>query len=167
MPVADRFPGTPWGEEALLSLANHYQKDALDDGAAPWWRRLLAEYPDGRYAERAAWRAGWVDYRAGRFEEAAQTFETTARRRPPGTATAGLLYWSGRSQLALGQDERARALFRETVERYKNAYHGVRAQDALARMGGVVAATAGAHGRAPVPELPCPSRAPAAPASCC
>jgi outer membrane protein assembly factor BamD (BamD/ComL family) len=58
-----RFPGTPWGEEALLSLANHYQKDALDDGAAPWWQRLLAEYPDGRYAERAAWRVGWRDYR--------------------------------------------------------------------------------------------------------
>ena len=140
MPVADRFPGTPWGEEALLSLANHYQKDALDDGAAPWWRRLLAEYPDGRYAERAAWRVGWGDYRASRFEQAAQTFEGTARRRPPGTATPGLLYWSGRARLALGQDDRARELFRETIERYKNAYHGVRAQDALARMGGVATA---------------------------
>jgi outer membrane protein assembly factor BamD (BamD/ComL family) len=71
LPVADRFPATPWGEEALLSLANHYQKDALDDGAAPWWRRLLSEYPDGRYAERAAWRAGWGDYRAKHFEQAA------------------------------------------------------------------------------------------------
>lgn len=140
VPVADRFPGTPWGEEALLSLANHYQKDALDDAAAPWWRRLLAEYPDGRYAERAAWRSGWTDYRAGRFREAAQTFETTARRRSSGTATAGLLYWAGRSQLALGENDRARELFRETIERYKNAYHGVRAQDALARLGGVAPA---------------------------
>ncbi len=156
VPVAERFPGTPWGEEALLSLANHYQKDALDDDAAPWWRRLLAEYPDGRYAERAAWRAGWVDYRARRFQEAAQTFETTARRRPAGTATAGLLYWSGRSQLALGQQDRARALFRETVERYKNAYHGVRAQDALARMGGVAAAASALTSEPPAPELPLP-----------
>ena len=136
VPVAERYRGTPWGEDALLALANHYQKDALDDTAAPWWRKLLAEYPDGRYAERAAWRSGWSDYRAGRYEEAAQTFENTARRRPPGVATPGLLYWSGRARLALGQNDRARELLAETVQRYKNTYHGLRAQDALARLAG-------------------------------
>ncbi len=136
VPVAERFRGTPWGEEALLALANYYQKDALDDSAAPWWRRLLAEYPDGRYVERAAWRAGWADHQAGRFRAAAETFEQTARRRPPGPATAGLLYWSGRARLALGESDRARDLFVETVRRYKHAYHGVRAREALARLGG-------------------------------
>ncbi len=100
--VADRFPGTPWGEEALLSLANHYQKDALDDAALPWWRRLVAEYPQGRYVERAAWRAGWADYRARRYAAAAQTLETTARLRPPSGSTAGFLYWSARARLGTG-----------------------------------------------------------------
>ncbi len=154
--VADRFPGTPWGEEALVSLANHYQKDALDEGAAPWWRRLLAEYPDGRYAERAAWRAGSSDYRASRFDQAAQIFEATARRREPGSATAGLLYWSGRSRLALGQSDRARQLFVETVRRYKHAYHGIRAQDALARVGGVSAVPPTLTAEGPPLELPLP-----------
>jgi soluble lytic murein transglycosylase len=156
IPVADRFRGTPWGEDALLALANHFQKDALDDSAAPWWRRLLAEYPDGRYAERAAWRAGWGDFRAGRFQAAADTFETTARRRPPGSATAGLLYWSGRARLALGDGERARALFVETIQRYKNAYHGVRAQDALARLGGSVPPAVAPDGIPPQLTLPEP-----------
>jgi soluble lytic murein transglycosylase len=154
--VADRFRGTAWGEEALLSLANHYQKDALDEGAAPWWRRLLAEYPEGRYVERAAWRAGWSDYRAGRFEQAAQTFETTARRRAPGSATAGLLYWSGRSRLALGQQPEARRLFVETVERYKHAYHGMRAQEALARIGAGPARAPAVLGAEPTFEPPLP-----------
>ncbi|MFI4944773.1 MAG: transglycosylase SLT domain-containing protein, partial [Burkholderiales bacterium] len=156
IPVTDRFPGTPWGEDALLALANHFQKDALDDSAAPWWRRLLAEYPDGRYAERAAWRAGWGDFRAGRFQAAADTFETTARRRPPGSATAGLLYWSGRARLAQGDGERARALFVETIQRYKNAYHGVRAQDALARLGGSVPPAVAPDGIPPQLTLPEP-----------
>ncbi len=156
--VADRFRGTPWGEEALLALANHYQKDALDESAAPWWRRLLAEYPDGSYAERAAWRAGWSDYRAGRYELAAQTFETTARRRPPGSATPGLLYWSGRARVALGRTDAARQLFAETIQRYKHAYHGVRAQDALARLGGPVTARASISAEPPAfePWLPEP-----------
>jgi soluble lytic murein transglycosylase len=156
IPVADRFRGTPWGEEALLALANHFQKDALDESAATWWRRLLAEYPDGRYVERAAWRAGWSDYQAGRFQAAADTFESTARRRAPGSATPGLLYWSGRARLALGESDRARALFVETIQRYKHAYHGVRAQDALARLGGSVPASAPPDVVLPLAPLPEP-----------
>jgi soluble lytic murein transglycosylase len=132
--VADRFPGTPWGEEALLSLANHYQKDAHDEEALPYYRRLLAEYPDGRYVERATWRTAWADYRAGRFEAAAQALERAARLRPPGSATPAFLYWAGRSRAAIGQMDRARQLLEETVQRYKYAYHGIRAGAWLAKL---------------------------------
>ncbi len=154
--VADRFPGTQWGEEALVSLANHYQKDALDDGALPWWQRLVAEYPQGRYVERAAWRTGWGDYRARRYEAAAQLFETTARLRPPSGSTAGFLYWSARSRLALGQSDRARALLAETIQRFKHAYHGVRASEELARLGGGSAPQAVLVATTPPPEAPLP-----------
>ena len=72
----------------------------------------VAEYPRRplRRARGVARRAGG-DYRAGRFEGAAQLFETTARLRPPSGSTAGFLYWAARSRLALGQGDRARALF--------------------------------------------------------
>jgi soluble lytic murein transglycosylase len=154
--VADRFPGTPWAEEALLSLANHYQKDALDDAALPWWRRLVAEYPQGRYVERATWRAGWADYRARRYAAAAQVLETTARLRPPSGSTAGFLYWSARARLAMGETERARLLLAETVQRYKHAYHGVRAREALGRIGGYPAPPAALVATTPPPEAPLP-----------
>jgi soluble lytic murein transglycosylase len=154
--VADRFPGTPWGEEALLSLANHYQKDALDDAALPWWRRLVAEYPEGRYVERAAWRVGWADYRARRYDAAAQVFETTARLRPPSGSTPGFLYWSARARLAMGQADRARLLLAETVQRYKHAYHGVRARQALGRLGRSAAPPAALLPAVPPPEPPLP-----------
>jgi soluble lytic murein transglycosylase len=154
--VADRFPGTPWGEEALLSLANHYQKDALDDPALPWWRRLLAEYPSGRYVERAAWRVGWADYRARRYEAAAYVFESTARLRPPSGATPGFLYWSARARLAMGQPDRARLLLAETVQRYRHAYHGVRAREALAPLGGWPAPAAAVDVVVAAPEAPLP-----------
>jgi soluble lytic murein transglycosylase len=150
--VADRFPGTPWGEEALLSLANSYQKDALDGAALPWWRRLLAEYPDGRYVERAAWLVGWADYRAARYEQAAQTLETAARLRPPSGSTAGFLYWSARARMAMGQYDRARLLLAETVERYKHAYHGIRARETLARLGGATGPPAALTAVVPPPE---------------
>jgi soluble lytic murein transglycosylase len=132
--VASSYPGTPWGEEALLHLANHYQKDAFHEQAAPHWRRLLAGYPQGRWAERAAWRVGWADFRAGRYEECAQVLERVARSRRQTNATAGFLYWAGRARAELGQTDRARQLLEETVRRFKNAYHGIRAQEALAQL---------------------------------
>lgn len=132
--VAARFPGSEWAEEALLALANHYQKDARDEEALPYYRRLLEEFPEGRYYERASWRVGWGDYRAGRFEQAAQVMEKTARLRPRANVTPGLLYWSGRARKELGQLERARALLDETYRRYKHAYHGIRAREALGQL---------------------------------
>jgi soluble lytic murein transglycosylase len=154
--VADHFPGTPWGEEALLSLANYYQKDALDEQALPWWRRLVADYPHGRYVERAAWCAGWADYRARRYEAAALLFETSARLRPPSGSTPGFLYWSARARLAMGQTERARLLLAETVQRYKHAYHGVRAREALARLGGFPTPPPSLVAETPPPEASLP-----------
>jgi soluble lytic murein transglycosylase len=132
--VAALFPGTPWGEEALLALANHYQKDARDDEALPYFRRLLEGYPAGRYADRAAWRVGWGEYRQGRFEEAAREFEKAARLQPTGNFTPGMLYWAGRARKELGQIDRAQQLLVETVQRYKRVYHGLRAEETLARL---------------------------------
>jgi soluble lytic murein transglycosylase len=106
--------------------------------------------------ERAAWRTGWGDYRAHRHEAAAQTLETTARLRPPSGWTAGFLYWSARARAALGQTERARMLLAETVQRYKHAYHGLRAAEALARLGGAAPPRAALLAVAPLPDPPFP-----------
>jgi soluble lytic murein transglycosylase len=151
--VADRFPGTPWAEEALLQLANEYQKDARDGEAVPYWRRIFEQYPEGRYAERACWRVSWADYRAGRYELAAQSLEKTARLRAPSSATAGFLYWAGRARAAQGQTESARVLYEETERRYRYAYHGLRAREALKRLPPAPAAT----------SVPAPSLLPASP----
>jgi soluble lytic murein transglycosylase len=132
--VARRFPATPWAEEAWLALANEYQKDARLDEAVPYFRNLLAQFPEGRYADRATWRVAWADIRAGRYEDAAQSLERAARARPTASAVPGFLYWAGRSRAALKQDDRARALLQEAVRRYKHTYHGLRAEEALAQL---------------------------------
>lgn len=132
--VATAFAGTAWGEEALLSLANHYQKDARDDEALPYYRRLLDGYPDGRNFDRAGWRVGWGEFRAGSYADAAKTLERVARLKPSSGYAAGMLYWAGRAKQAMGDTPGARALLQEVVARYKNSYHGFRAQDALQRL---------------------------------
>lgn len=132
--VVERFPGTAWSEEALLQLANNWQKDARDAEAVPYFRRLLKDSPNGRYLERATWRVGFFDFQAARYEDAATLLEGTARRREPGMSTPGFLYWAGRARAAQGQTDRARALYDETARRFKHSYHGLRAREALAQL---------------------------------
>jgi len=132
--VTKRFSGTPWAERALFDLGNHYQKDMHTGQALPFYRRLLTEFPDGRYVERATWYVGWGDYLARRYEPAATTFEATARLRPTANPTPSFLYWAARARLELSQQGRARQLLEETVQRYKNSYYGLRAAEALAEI---------------------------------
>jgi soluble lytic murein transglycosylase len=129
--VADRFKGSPWAEEALLDVAHSYQKDGRDAEAAPWFRRMADEHPRGRHGDAAMWRAGWDEYRAGRYDDAAARFEKAARERPPSSYTSGFLYWAARARKEKGDDGRARELLEETVRRFKHTYHGQRAAEVL------------------------------------
>ena len=129
--VADRYPGTVWAEDALLSLGYFYLKDMKDDEAMPHLRRLLDAFPQGRYADRTTWWLGWWHYRNGRAAEAAEMFERAVQTHPPTYYTPGFLYWAARARAALGQNDRAHALYAEAVRRYKYRYHGQKAAEAL------------------------------------
>jgi len=129
--VASSFPGTPWAEDALLSLANHYLKDRRHGEAAPYLSRILREFPDGRYVDRATWNVGWWEYRSGRFQGAVDLWEKAARQRPATGWAPQFLYWAARARAALLQHDRASGLYQETVRRYKHTYHGLLAAQAL------------------------------------
>ena len=132
--VATKFAGTPWGEEALMSLATHYLKDALHEPSLPYLRRLLREYPEGKNADRATWWVGLAEMRARRPAEAAQLMEAAARRSSSVTMTPGFLYWAARARLEAGDAERGRTLLDETIRRFKYSYHGLRATEARRRL---------------------------------
>lgn len=131
--VADRFPGTPWAEDALLAVASDAERDGDVAGAVALYRRLLKNHPDGRYVDRAVRRVTWADYKAGRLVAAATTLEAAARERS-GNAVAGFLFWAGRARADLGQLDRARTLLEETVRRFKAHYYGIRARETLASL---------------------------------
>lgn len=129
--VVSAHPNTEWAEEALLSLAHHYLKDARYAEAVPYFQRMLATFPDGRYLERASWWTGWWEYLSGRMESAAAIYENVAAKRPESLSSAGALYWAGRAWQRLGQHEKSQELFAETVRRFKHTYHGLRAGEEL------------------------------------
>lgn len=129
--IAVRYQGTVWGERALFALGDHFQKDALDARASPYYRRVLDEYARGDYLIRATWRVGWADYRAGSWSAAAQTFERAAALRPNEPATGIFLYWAARAHLQLGAVQQATRMLGDVVSRFNHTYHGLKAAGLL------------------------------------
>jgi soluble lytic murein transglycosylase len=132
--IVARHPGTPWAEEALQALGLSYLKDARFAEATPYFKQMQHDFPDGALAERATWWTGLGEIREGHFEAAAILLEGAARRWASSSLTPGFLFWAAQARLSAGDTPRARALFEETIRRYKYAYHGRRATLALAKL---------------------------------
>jgi soluble lytic murein transglycosylase len=118
------FPTSEWAAEALNSLALHYLVVDEDDEADLVFRELAQKFPKHRYAERAAWKAGWAAYRGQRFAEAITFFETAAAAFPRADYRPSWLYWAGRSRDQLNDTTTANERYRLVVADYRNSYYG-------------------------------------------
>jgi TolA-binding protein len=118
------FPESTWTEEALNHLATFYIQQDRDAEADAVLRAMYAKFPRGRYAERAAWKAGWASYRGGDMREAARIFETAAVAFPRSDYRPAWLYWSGRARDAMDDSAGSTARFQLTITDYRNSYYG-------------------------------------------
>jgi len=153
--VAD-FPESEWSAETLNNLAQFYLTTDDDEAADQVFREILAKFPRHRYAERAAWKAGWADYRARRFAEAAAIFESAAVTFPRADTRPAWLYWSGRARDQVGDQSTANTRYRLAVTVYANTYYGRLATGILASRGQPM--TVDAFG--PVPAIATPPKTP-------
>jgi soluble lytic murein transglycosylase len=120
----EKFPTSDWTEETLNNLASHYIIVDDDDAADAVFRDLYARFPASRYADRAAWKIGWREYRSGDFQSAAELFETAAARYPRADYRPSWLYWAARARDQMGQAAVANARYRLVVADYENSYYG-------------------------------------------
>jgi len=118
------FPTSEWSAETLNSLASHYLVVDEDAEADLVFRELAHRFPKHRFAERAAWKAGWAAYRSGRFEEAIALFESAASAFPRADYRPSWLYWSARSRDQLNDTATANERYRLVVADYRNSYYG-------------------------------------------
>ena len=122
--LVNDFPASEWAAETLNSLASHYLVVDEDDEADLTFRELAQRFPKHRYAERAAWKAGWAAYRSQRFAEAIAFFETAAAAFPRADYRPSWLYWAGRSRDQLNDTATANERYRLVVADYRNSYYG-------------------------------------------
>jgi peptidoglycan lytic transglycosylase len=122
--LIEDFPTSEWAAETLNSLASHYLVIDEDAEADLVFRELAQKFPKHRYAERAAWKAGWAAYRSRSFDDAIKFFETAAAAFPRADYRPAWLYWSGRSRDQLNDTATANERYRLVVADYRNSYYG-------------------------------------------
>ena len=120
----EKFPASPYAEEVLNTLASAHIVDDEDAEADAIFREILDRYPAGRFAERAAWKAGWTAYREGRFTDALQYFDKGSAQFPRSDYRPSWLYWAGRAAQQAGDIETGVARLRLAVTDYHNSYYG-------------------------------------------
>jgi soluble lytic murein transglycosylase len=138
----EKYPASPFADEVLNNLASAYIIDDKDAEADQIFREILNRYPAGRFAERAAWKAGWWAYRQGDFKGALQYFDKGAAQFPRSDYRPSWLYWSARAAQQAGDVETGLARLRLTATDYHNSYYGRLAVKRLeGERGGKVATT--------------------------
>ena len=108
----------------MNNLATHYVMIDDDAEADRVFRELYRRFPKSRYAERAAWKAGWWSYRSGDFAEAAGLFESAAQNFPRADNRPAWLYWAARAREQMGEPATAAVRYRLVVADYQNSYYG-------------------------------------------
>lgn len=130
--LVNDFPQDSWSEETLNNLASHYIIQNEDAEADVVFRELYRRFPQGRHAERAAWKIGWWAYKNGDPADAIRMFEGAAATMPRADTRPAWLYWSARGHDELGRRDAAMALYRLVAADYLNSYYGRLASKLLA-----------------------------------
>ena len=122
--LAIAHPQSAYAEEALNGLATWHVLRDDDETAAEVFAQMVRQFPGGRFAERAAWKAGWWAYRHGDMASAVSHFETGAANFPRSDFRPPWLYWSARAKEGLGDSAGATARLLLTATDYHNSYYG-------------------------------------------
>ena len=106
---AGRLSGEARAKFLLLLAAQHADRGRLDKAVQTY--QQVGESGEGPASE-GYYRAGWLLYKSGRFEEAARSCDQAIRVQPGGPFSVPALYWKARSLEKSGETQQAATLFR-------------------------------------------------------
>lgn len=145
--MEQRFPQSPWLEEALFSSGNMYLLSRDYPNAIEYYSYLAEHFPMGGNAAAANWRAGWLSYRLGQYPAAERFFAQETKLYPDASESISALYWRGR--LLETQDHSpalAATNYRDILLAHPNYYYAQLARVRLTALGQPEPASASAAG---------------------
>jgi soluble lytic murein transglycosylase len=128
---AARVPDHARAAEFLFFAAQIAERGGQLERAAAYWERVVNEYPAHWQATRAHFLAGITLYRLGRFGEAYGHFQTILSFTAEPFESSQALYWSAKTQTALGNPAEAGPLFDQAAAADPTGYYSERARDVI------------------------------------
>ena len=137
-----RYAHSPWLAEALFSSGNMYLLKRNYPLAIEYYGMLAERFPTAKNGSLAHWKAAWLSYRLGRFDDAARLMEAQIRLYPNATETVAALYWRGRlHEINDHNPAMAAASYRALLRSYPHYYYAQMARQRLAALGNQPAAS--------------------------
>ena len=146
--MEQRFPHSPWLARALYSAGNMYLLEPNYSEAVAYYGELAKRFPYmcsrrehhdacSDLSAKSHWRAAWLTYRLGHYDEAARLFDAEIERYPGTEQFSTALYWRGRIYEREGKKSLAAAYYRTEVRLYPHYYYALLSSDRLRKMGPV------------------------------
>ena len=153
-----QFPRSQWLAEALDSSGKMYLLKRDYQRSADYFVELAARFPNVKYASADHWRAGWMNYRAGNYDNAARLFDEQIRLFPQASETVAALYWRARlNEMIDHRPDLAAPRYRAIIRAYPQFFYALMARERLRMLGNPQAENTSAEAElAPLAARPVP-----------
>jgi soluble lytic murein transglycosylase-like protein len=95
------------------------------------YQTLSKRFGQDMLGEMAAWRIGWIHFKAGQWQKAFDQFKDNLDQSPNGDLTDKNLFWMAKTAEKLGKPAEAQILFKDLAYRFPYTYYGLEAADHL------------------------------------
>ncbi|MBI5805635.1 transglycosylase SLT domain-containing protein [candidate division TA06 bacterium] len=125
------YPQSPNRGEAAYTLARSYERQGKTELAMETYQRTAEYQPSSVWADDAAFRYGWCQYKTGHKGVALEQWNILLRRYSTGDRLDETLYWCGRVSGELGDSAKAFLYYLTAAKSYRYSYYGLKAQNIL------------------------------------
>ncbi|MEE8637871.1 MAG: tetratricopeptide repeat protein [Candidatus Margulisiibacteriota bacterium] len=139
------YPNSHSADDALYYLGRYYKKAGDTQNALRCYKKLASFYPSSEFFADSIWHTGNIYFKQENYKKAYDQFRQ-ALRLPPEKASDRLLFWAAKCAEKIGKKEKAKTLYKTTIQRYDHSYYGYRAREELQKFGIQIKANA-------VPEI--------------
>ena len=128
-----KYPKSPWYEEALFSLGNHYLLDNETRLYRNYYERAARAFPKGQYAARAHWKVCWRAY-VDSDPRCEALLEEHVRLYANSSTAAAAIYFLGRRAEKAHDVSSASMFYRELSRLFPHYYYAYRGRARLEKL---------------------------------
>ena len=129
--MMQKFPASPWLQEALLSASNMYLLQPDYKNAIEYYRAQFKLFPEGKYSPYSHWKAAWLNLRLGNKDEAKRLMEEQIAMYPAGQEIPPTLYWRARLAEEDGDFDKAGEYYSYILRKFTHYYYADLARERL------------------------------------